>query len=481
MLDRIRSLHRPDYVLVLYCLAVFLLGGGARDDIVTLAILRPLSVMALAYGLVVLDPARLQANRALALFAAAWAGLVVLHLVPLPPQIWHNLPGRELAVAIDGATGLADKWRPISLVPYRTVNSLLSLTVPLAALVLAINLTREQLRLTVFALVALAFVSAILSLLQVIGGPGNAFYLYRITNADSAVGLFANRNHNAILLSLAIVMLGTSTALRPAPRELRRGWMLIMGGAALALVPFLVITQSRAGLVLGVLALGAAAWMQRQPQVTGRSRRAKPPINPALVAGTIGAVALAALTWLMTAGNALERLTRGGTADDELRLRIWPGSWELAWQHFPLGSGIGTFVEVYEAGEPASTLGPIYINHAHNDFLELAMTGGVPAIALLLAAILWLIPKGFREFSGATGGDRSLRLLGLITLGFFALGSLYDYPLRTPSLAIVFILALVWIAGREPLASPETAPAIGSEKQVRRSEAETPLAPQTGM
>ena len=42
---------------------------------------------------------------------------------------------------------------------------------------------------------------------------------------------------------------------------------------------------------------------------------------------------------------------------------------------------------------------------------------------------------------------------GLVTLAIIALGSAYDYPLRTPSLAVQFILALVWIAGRSPVVS----------------------------
>ena len=453
-------LLRPHNVLIGYLALVFLLGGGARDDIVSLMVLRPLALVVLGYALMIANAERMRAHRGLLILASAWVALVASHLIPLPPGLWQALPGRELAVAIDHAAGLGDTWRPLSLVPHRTLNALFALAVPLAALVLAVNCSREELAQSVYALLAMALLAALLSLLQVIGGAGNPFYLYRITNADSAVGLFANRNHNAVFLALAIVMLGALNVLRQPPKELRSTWTVMLGGMALSLVPFLVITQSRAGLVLGVLALGAWYWLQSGSKGAGMSRRGRTPlVSPAALAIGVGAVGLAAMTWLFTAGNALERLTRGGSADDELRLRIWPTTIELAAQHFPVGSGIGSFVEVYEVAEASSTLGTSYINHAHNDWLELAMTGGLPAILLVVGGGLSVLLKGFRGFAGSSRRDKTLRLLGWVVVGVFALASLYDYPLRTPSLATVFILALVWIAGRAPVTSPDTSPA----------------------
>lgn len=449
MLARTKQLATPLNVALAYLALVFALGGGARDDIASLAILRPVSVGVLLYAITVASPSRIRANRVLLGFAGTWVLLVAAHLVPLPPAIWQNLPGRELAVAIDQTAGLGDRWRPLSLVPYRTLNSLLSLTVPLAALMLAINLKRDELRVTAIALIALAGMSALFSLLQTAGGAGNGFYLYRITNSDSAVGLFANRNHNAIALALAIAMLGAMRVLVRPPRELKRFWGWLTFGGALALIPFLVITQSRAGLLLGVFALAAHWWLARSHD-SAPQRRMRASL--AALGAIAGAAILAALTWAFAGGSAVSRLARG-SADGELRIDIWPVAFEQALAHFPVGSGIGTFVEVYEVAEPSSTLGASYINHAHNDWLEVAMTGGLPALLLLLAAAVWLAHAGLRSLREAEGRDLVLRRAGLVTLAILALGSAYDYPLRTPSLAVQFILALVWIAGRSPVVS----------------------------
>lgn len=447
------GIGQPLPVMLIYIAAVFLLGGASRDDVLSLALLRPLSVVVLGYALVVADPAALRANRALLALAAAWTALAAVQLVPLPPALWQALPGRELAAEIDRAAGLAGQWRPLSLVPHRTLNALLSLTVPLAALMLALRLTRAELRTTVIALIAMGMVSAGIGLLQVIGAPGNGFYLYRITNPDSAVGLFANRNHHAVMLALVIALLGAAPAMLAdrvarAQRPMVRAAAL---GLALMLLPFLIVTQSRSGLVLGALALGACFWLLRDaasgPTKEGAAGRTT------LLAGALGAVTLAALTWLLTAGNALERLARTGSGDDELRWRIWGPTLEAAWAHWPVGTGLGTFVEVYQRAEPASTLGPSYINRAHNDWLEVVLTGGLPALAILLCALVWLGWASRRALVEARGSERVLRRTGLIALALCALGSLYDYPLRTPALAIVFILALVWIAGNAPQAS----------------------------
>lgn len=447
MLTNLKQAASPRYVLLAYIGVVFLIGGGARDDIASLVVLRPLSVLVLAYALIVAGRQGLRDNRMLFGFATAWTALVALHLVPLPPELWHAFAGRELAIAVDAAVGMEDRWRPLSLVPYRTVNALFSLTVPLAGLVLATGLTRADLRLTLYAIALAAFASAALSLLQVIGGAGNPFYLYDVTNAGSAVGLFANRNHNAILLSSGIALLGAVTLLRQPPQELRQTWSAIVAGLAIALIPFLIITQSRAGLVLGLLALLAAFWLQSGPEALGQKRRRVPVINLRVVAAGIAALSLAGVTYLLTAGNALARLAQGGSADDTLRLRIWRPTVELVGQFFPAGSGIGTFVEIYEAAEPPSTLGPRYVNHAHNDILEVALTGGLPALAIIVAAGLAIGIAGWRHMRAASPRDLALRRAGLVVLVFLALGSGYDYPLRTPSLALLFVLAIIWFAG----------------------------------
>ena len=107
-------------LLAAFIVVLFLTGGSARDDVMSLLVLRPLAVLALGAGLLTLSGAQLSANRIVFCLFFALVGLIGLHAVPLPPAIWQSIPGRELVAEIDRAAGLTGIWRPLSLEPYGT-------------------------------------------------------------------------------------------------------------------------------------------------------------------------------------------------------------------------------------------------------------------------------------------------------------------------------------------------------------------------
>ena len=76
-----------------------------------------------------------------------------------------------------------------------------------------------------------------------------------------------------------------------------------------------------------------------------------------------------------------------------------------------------------------------YINHAHNDYLELLFEGGLPAGPLLLAFV-WLLASRIVETLGS-----QRHMAAALALVFVLVHSLVDYPLRT--LAIAFSFAML--------------------------------------
>src|SRR5262249_16103118 len=64
--------------------------------------------------------------------------------------------------------------------------------------------------------------------------------------------------------------------------------------------------------------------------------------------------------------------------------------------NLPFGRGFGMFTETYERFAPPTLLGEYYVNHAHNDWLELWLTGGIPAIVLMIGFLAWLVASIFR-------------------------------------------------------------------------------------
>lgn len=437
----------PFWVMTLYLVLLAFTGGGARSDIQSLAILRPVSAVVLGYALWGLTWDMVRPFRFLVFFAIAVAVLVAVHLIPLPPAIWMSLPGRELVAEVDRAAGLGMVWRPISMVPSQTWNALYSLTVPFAALALMLRLTREQRFGLVPVLILIGLFSGFIGLLQVVSSNDGPLYLYNITNFGAAVGLFANRNHQAVMLAclFPILAIYASTGLQTVEQFRLR--VTLAGGAALFLVPLLLVTGSRIGLIVGLLGLLAASFLYRHPQFARAPKRKIRRFNLGYLAAGVLVFGIAALSLLMSRAEAFDRLFAGDGVE-ELRFAVWPLILEMTGKYFPIGSGIGTFVEVYQIDEPLLLLDQSYLNHAHNDWLEIMMTGGAPAAFLAgLVTLVW-VRSAYRLAASGDKGRRDFVLakLGASIIFMLAVASVGDYPLRVPVLSAIFVIAAVWMA-----------------------------------
>lgn len=433
-----RRTARRDLVLPVAFVLFFVLGGGSRDDILSLLILRPLSIAVLGYAALVATAAEWRIHK------AALAGilfLVALHfaqLLPLPPDLWASLPGREQAVENLRAADFPLGWRPISLVPFQTWNSLFALAAPVSIWLLAISALDRRRHSRLVAVVAgLALLSALLGLLQVASGYDSGLYFYRITSNAFGVGLFANRNHNGFFLATALPMIGYIVG-----EAQRAGMKPIAAFAALGVcttVLFLgvLFAGSRGGLILFAIGMAATLFMVELPKFA----RAKVlPRGAVLIALGVAAVSIAVF---VNPSNTFSRFSEVNSTD-ELRFEIWPIAWAQIWTFFPWGAGMGTFVENYQLAETSDLLRPTYINHAHNDWIEILMDAGVGGMVLLLGGALLWIQGLWRVLGGKVTGR--LPLLGLVVIAMLALGSFLDYPLRTPALASLFALAAAWTA-----------------------------------
>lgn len=445
------------WILVGYLGLVFLMGGGARADITSLIILRPAAVLVCGFALFTLGREHIRRHRFAFAFAAASFLLVAIQLIPLPASLWGSLPGRGIITEIDAAAQLGEVWRPISMVPIGTWNALYALFVPLAALLLTVQLGAEERRALLPVMIGLGLISGLLGLLQVIGAPTGPFYLYRVTNDGAAVGLFANRNHHAVLLACLFPMLAvyaSSGIQTPEQARLRGG---IAVAVALLLVPLLLVAGSRAGLALGVLGLLAIPILYRKPGFDSGERRGGRWRVVSIVMGGCGVIALALVTVMFGRGEAISRILTPSEAD-EARFKVWGPIADMAWQYFPFGSGIGTFVEMYKIDEPDALLDSTYLNHAHNDWLEVYMTGGAIGLLLLVAAVVaWGLAslRAWRATTGA-GGARAAshgRMASVLLL-MLGLASIGDYPLRAPSLACLAVILAIWLGAAERPAIP---------------------------
>lgn len=424
----------------------FLFGGGSRADIASLVALRPLAILLGAYALIVL-----RRDQFARLGPPTWLTLAVtllaaLQLVPLPPGLWTTLPGRELVAEISANLGLADIWRPLTLAPGRTTNTLFAMSVPLAAFALVAIQRGGDRRRLVWPLLIAGAVSALLGLLQILGPPKSGLYLYRITNPGVAVGLFANRNHNALFLASLIPLLGYVAL--SARAFGRRGPLVVAacGGGALFAFPLILVNGSRAGAAAAlamVAATGALWWLYHRPEAGKGSGGALERWAGALMLG--GVALLAGLTYGLSRSLVSQRLL-DEPLGEEMRIKAFSHLLEMIAAYFPVGSGLGSFDLAYKVIEPDELLQPQFLNQAHNDLLQLLIEGGLPAALILLAGLWWFVRAGLRSWRAFTGSARNKRegpdpaIFAFLSLGALLAGSLVDYPLRTPALMCTAVL-----------------------------------------
>jgi O-antigen ligase len=437
------------WALICFIGLVFLMGGGARGDIQSLILLRPLAALFLAFGLWRISRADLARLKPLFIIALAVTALALLHLIPLPPSVWQAMPGRELLKEIDSAAGLGAVWRPITLTPAAAWNAAYSLLIPLAALVLLARVSHRQLFGLVPALLVFGFASAVLGIAQAVGPMQSPLYLYNITNNGLAVGFFANRNHQAVLLATLFPMLAVYAATGAASLEKARlRFSLALGGVVL-LIPLMLVTGSRAGLALGLVGIVALLLIYRRPEDLTPLKRKTVKIDPRIIVGAVIMGILGVISFFLTRAEAVNRAMEMDSST-ELRFAVWPNIVDMAWKYFPVGSGMGSFVEAFQIDEPYTALRATYLNHAHNDWLEVFMTGGLPALLILGGAIAAWVWGSMRLIRGneMKRDDLALARMGATVTLMLALASIADYPLRTPILALVITIAATWMISK---------------------------------
>jgi O-antigen ligase len=430
----------PPYTSLVIVLAMVFGAGGVQgwsDAIVQLAAL-PL----LAWALFRLDPSQLGRGGqwAIVLLCAILA-LPLLQLIPLPPSFWSSLPGRQEYASAYVAAGIAVPWLPISLDPSATWLGLLSVLPAIAVFLAMLTLESRSRRVLTVLIFILVFASVVLDLQQTWEGPDSPLRFYTSTERFRAVGFFANSNHNAAFLYCAIPFaIAWAIGLVLDHRRNRAIGLALLALLTLTIIFGLTSTQSRAGLALLLLAGLSGlllAWRHDRAQ-SGRR----------LLRVAIGANVVALILAFQFGFVAFMQRAE----DQGLKDARWPIARitsQAAIANLPFGSGFGTFVPVYDEFAPRTLLAETYVNRAHNDWLELWLTGGAPAIILVLGFLAWFGVATFRLWSSSQPEapvlDLVLAQAASIVIVLLLVHSVVDYPLRTPTISVLFAMACAFL------------------------------------
>lgn len=399
---------------------IYLLGGSGGNIPFRAMILQEYALVTLVVFVLTWRP--VPYTKLLLCSLAALVAVPAIQLVPLAPSIWHNLPGREVAVGV--ATLLHDEtWHPLSLDPDATLGSLYSLLVPIAMFIVGIQLSPRSRASLLKTIVAIAVLSLVYGMIQV--GSGRAeLYLFPSANQGLPVGLMSNRNHQADLLILGILAAATLQFQVGRERLMSKPWIAVI----LPLGAGIVATGSRAGLALALIGGCGLLFALLKPQLDRKL----------LISACVALILTGGL--LTQNGVVQATLDRFGGTDVDQRLEIWPEVIFAIGHYFPTGAGMGTFVSSFAVTEPLSTLGVHFINRAHSDYLEFVLEAGIIGIAAMMAFLSALVIIGWKALSRPAEEDGGISRMALIYIALILLHSVVDYPLRTVANAGSFAL-----------------------------------------
>jgi O-antigen ligase len=382
---------------------------------------------------------------------AALIGLVIFQLVPLPGALVRLLRPDNPALGATLPGSDHHSFSSLSIAPYNTRIHLILAVCCAAVFFFACMLGQDRAsrRRLVTWLVALGTFEALYGLVQYLTGWQRIFGYVKKYNLEEATGTYINRNHFAGFLEM-VIPFGVALVLyenAKLPRKAMPGRNArikrVLGGrklsriglwllAATVMVAGLFFSLSRMGIISAVASLAVMA------AFSGFQRKAG-----LWVAAGIMVCGIILVLW-MGAGPTLGRfgtISEEYASADESRWSLWKDTARLIGGHPLLGSGLGTFPVAFTRVQ--STFLGKFVNHAHNDYLELASDLGIPAAALFFGSTGALLVRVARKAaSSEVSFERAMALGCLGSMAAILLHSLTDFNLYIPANALVFSLIL---------------------------------------
>jgi O-antigen ligase len=375
------------------------------------------------------------------------AAVVILQLLPLPGGLLGAISPRtpELLTELDARFA----WQlvtvhGISLDPAATMRALaLYVSFGLLLLGLTRSLSHGGAHRLVWMITWLGIALALHGVVQKALFPDAVHGFWKPLMTGSPFGPFVNRNHFAgwmlmtIPLALGYLCAAFSRGMATVQPSVR-DWFLwlsspeaskaVQAGFAVILMGLaLMLTLSRSGMLSLAVALIVCGYMavRRQRGALGRS----------VVFGCLTLSSLLIVLWagvdaIVARFAALDTMALGG------RLPIWQGGVRMLEDFWLAGSGLNTFgvaTLLYPAAVPG-----YHLREAHNDYLQLAIEGGVLlAVPVLAAAAAFAF--AVRQRFKASGADAYWIRLGAVT-GILAIAvqSLVEFSLQIPGNAVLF-------------------------------------------
>ncbi len=383
-------------------------------------------------------------TRGVAAVMAVVAVAALVQLVPLPLAVLARVSPHAATLVnqldVQVAHGLVGT-HSLSVDPSATWRAL-ALFVCFGVTVLGVARcsTRAALRLAWF----ISWLGMAVALIGVVQKPLYAGAIYGfwtpLMHGTTPFGPFVNKNHFAGWVVMAIPLaLGGFCAMvnraRVAGVRDRLLWLSSRDGnravqavfAVVLMALALALTLSRSGMLSLAAALIVCGW-------AGVRRHRGGTMRP-LVAGCVMLALFVAVDW---AGfdTVVARFDAADTAALSGRIPIWRGATSMAADFWGTGSGLNTYgiaTLFYSTVVPAH-----HLREAHNDYLQLAVEGGLLLGAPILIAIAGFVIAVRRRLAASHGTAYWVRLGAVGGIVAVAVQSAVDFSLQMPGNAALF-------------------------------------------
>jgi len=368
----------------------------------------------------------------------AW---VLIQLIPNIPFGLAHPAWQELNVFFG-----SDMPERITIDPDQTMMFLLRWFAYAGIFWLALQLGRDRaaakIALSAFTAVAAAY--ALYGLVALFA-LGDTLLLYeKWVNKGAATSTFVNRNSYAtfaglgVIAATALIMSSRSRQGVPALFSRERLYDLLSHGFTLITFGYLsfflaatalLLTGSRAGALSTFAAFLVLVW--------GLTRRVRAKAKPNIVGFTIFLAVVVGIV-SFSGGFLGARLASGG---DVLRAENFPRAVVAIEDHAFIGSGLGSFPQIFPLYRDSEALRDRHIAKLHNTYLESALELGLPAaicLALAIGLLSWQCWRGMSTRSR----DGHFPAMGFAASILVSLHALVDFSLQIPAIAVAYMFLL---------------------------------------
>jgi O-antigen ligase len=354
---------------------------------------------------------------------------ITIELIHLPPLVFAGIILFQILAA-------RSAYR------HQTVTDFMNYVAYGLLFLIATDLFRNEreVRVLVLSLAVLGFALALFGSVQEFTSDGKLYWVRAPQNPAGNFGPYVNRNHYAGVIEMLFpfALIG---AVKPNLENSKR---ILLGFAALLMIATVFLCGSRGGFVCVALQMVFLTVL-----LLWRSRRIGLVLTMTLAFLLTGAFG----TWLGS-DRLIGRLGELKQGNGFSRVEIVSDSVRMFKEHPWTGWGLGTFPTVYPKFRTFAT--DLYVNEAHNDFVQLLVETGILGFATGICLLLIVFLRGFRQLRDAdyrTWRTVSVAasLAGIVGI---TVHSLFDFNLQIPANALIFYI-LCASAGSVSESDPE--------------------------